>query len=84
MHEAPQGRVHNRSKRASAVLDADMALAPPPFKFSARRTRIDWQTLHGVDIQQLVWKFRTSSNLLVTSLILQPPQALHNTAKMVF
>lgn len=31
-----------------------MALAPPPFRFSARRTRIDWQTLHGVDIQRLV------------------------------
>jgi len=31
-----------------------MELAPPPFRFSARRTRIDWQTLHGVDIQRLV------------------------------
>jgi hypothetical protein len=27
---------------------------PPPFRFSAHRTRIHWHTLHGVDIDKLV------------------------------
>ncbi len=47
-------RVPARLKGAPPEEDVTMALAPPPFRFSARRTRIDWQTLHGVDIQRLV------------------------------
>ena len=38
-----------------------MTLAPPPFRFSAKRTRIDWQTLHGVDIQRLVRRLARSA-----------------------
>ena len=28
--------------------------APGPFRFSMRRVRIDWRTLHGIDVDRLV------------------------------
>ena len=31
-----------------------MSPAPAPFRFSAHQTRINWQILHGVDIDKLV------------------------------
>lgn len=34
--------------------DTAPPLAPVPFRFSMRRVRINWRTLHGIDVDRLV------------------------------
>jgi len=38
---------------------------PAPFRFCTRRVRIDWRTLHGVDIDRLVRARRSNASALV-------------------
>lgn len=37
-----------------AFYGPSMSPAPAPFRFTAHHTRINWQVLHGVDIDKLV------------------------------
>ena len=53
---AYSARQQQRSPGSSipAFYGARAGTPPPPFRFSAQRTRIHWHTLHGVDIDRLV------------------------------
>ena len=61
---AYSARQQQRSPMSSipAFYGARAGTPPPPFRFSAQRTRIHWHTLHGVDIDKLVLSASSASN----------------------
>lgn len=53
-HEAFSDFRQARDQGGQQMLDSTGAPSFPPFRFDAKRVRIDWRVLHAVDINQLV------------------------------